>query len=41
MEAIISAAYLSGYEPSRDDLSREELFEEARYFLSDLAKAIY
>lgn len=34
MEDIISAAYLSGFEPSSDDLSSEELAQEAQDYLT-------
>lgn len=36
METIIEAAYLSGFEPSADDLTEERLLEEAENFLNDL-----
>lgn len=33
MAQIIEAAYLSGFEPSSDNLSTEDLFEEAQAYL--------
>jgi len=33
MTQIIEAAYLTGFEPSSDNLSTEALFEEAEKFL--------
>lgn len=32
---IIEVAYLTGFEPSAEDLSETELFEEAQAFLTD------
>lgn len=34
--AMIEAAYLSGYEPSSDDLTGEALYNEATEFLYSL-----
>lgn len=36
MEDIIEAAYLSGFEPSSDELSADELAEEAQNFLTNI-----
>ncbi len=33
---IIEAAYLSGFEPSSENLTPDELFEEAEKFLSNI-----
>lgn len=38
MEEIIEAAYLSGFEPSSDDLSADELAEEAQNYLTTIHK---
>lgn len=35
MKAIIEAAYLSGFEPSSDDLSLEVLYAEAEEYLTE------
>ncbi|MCZ2695079.1 hypothetical protein O1364_03790 [Bacteroides fragilis] len=35
MEQIIEAAFLSGFEPSSDDLSSEELGQEAQEYLTN------
>lgn len=36
MDDVIEAAYLSGFEPSSDELSAEELAEEAHKFLTNI-----
>ena len=33
---LIEAAYLSGFEPSSDSLTPDELFEEAQAFLMNI-----
>lgn len=38
MAQTIEAAYLSGFEPSSDSLTSEELYSEALSFLTDLSK---
>lgn len=37
MEQIIEAAYMAGFEPSSEDLTAEELFNEAHSFLTNLS----
>lgn len=34
--AIIEGAYLAGFEPSTDDLTGEQLFEEAENYLFNI-----
>lgn len=35
-ETIIEGAYFSGFEPSSDSLTPDELFEEAEAFLTNI-----
>ena len=35
MERIIEAAYMAGFEPSSDNLTTEELFNEAQAYLTN------
>lgn len=37
MAQIIEAAYMAGFEPSSDNLTAEELFNEAQAYLIDLS----
>lgn len=37
MEQIIEAAYMAGFEPSSEDLTAEELYNEANSFLTNLS----
>lgn len=34
-KSVIEAAYLTGFEPSAEDLSETALFEEAQAYLTD------
>ena len=39
MTQIIEAAYLSGFEPSSDNLSTEEIYEQAeKYLFEEIAQ---
>lgn len=39
-DSIIEGAYLAGYEPSRDNLTRAEMLNEAIRYLNDLSKSM-
>lgn len=36
MAQVIEAAYMAGFEPSSDTLTAEELYDQARAYLTDL-----